>query len=118
MLGQPASSQTVCSPSRFTRPLSSVYSGPVRSVVLIQEGFFSIGVSALRTSSRSSLRPSGATAVMRRLLVIAIRARTAYVRPGSRAVATGAYAPAHGPAHLHRAPAGRDLLHPPARREG
>ncbi len=60
MLGQPAASHTVCRPSRFTSDLSSVYSGPIVARVLIQDGFFSIGVSALRTSSRSSLRPSGA----------------------------------------------------------
>src|SRR3954465_1874037 len=63
MFGQPASSQTVCSPSRFTSDLSSVYSGPISARVLIQDGFFSIGVCALRTSSRSILRPSGWTAV-------------------------------------------------------
>src|SRR4051812_11862885 len=61
MLGQPASSQTVCSPSRFTSDFSSVYSGPVRSRVLIHGGFFSIGTAALRTSSRSMRRPSGVT---------------------------------------------------------
>src|SRR5215207_5593404 len=59
MLGQPASSQTVCSPSRRTRPLSSVYSGPIRARVLIHDGLRSIGVCALRTSSRSIRRPSG-----------------------------------------------------------
>src|SRR5437868_15235177 len=61
MLGQPASSQTVCSPSRRTSDLSSVYSGPVFSLVLIHGGLRSIGVSALRTSRRRSFRPSGAT---------------------------------------------------------
>ena len=60
MFGQPASSHTVCRPSRFTSDLSSVYSGPIFARVLIHGGFFSIGVSALRTSRRSSLRPSGA----------------------------------------------------------
>src|ERR1035441_8871878 len=35
MFGQPASSQTVCRPSLRTRCLSSVYAGPVRSLVLI-----------------------------------------------------------------------------------
>src|SRR3954469_14728116 len=59
MLGQPASSQTVCSPSRRTSDLSSVYSGPVRSLVLIHSGLRSIGVWLFRTSSRSSLRPAG-----------------------------------------------------------
>src|SRR3954462_9435242 len=61
MLGQPASSQTVCRPSRFTSDFSSVYSGPVRSRVLIHGGFFSIGTAALRTSSRNMRRPSGVT---------------------------------------------------------
>src|SRR3954454_2236117 len=59
MLGQPASSQTVCRPSRRTSDLSSVYSGPVLSRVLIHSGFRSIGVWLLRTSRRSSLRPAG-----------------------------------------------------------
>src|ERR1044072_291382 len=57
MLGQPASSQTVCRPSRFTSALSSVYSGPISARVLIHEGFFSMGVWAWRTSRRSILRP-------------------------------------------------------------
>src|SRR3954451_14912559 len=61
MLGQPASSHTVCRPSRRTSDLSSVYSGPVRSRVLIHSGLRSIGTWLLRTSSRSSLRPEGAT---------------------------------------------------------
>ena len=60
MLGQAASSHTVCSPSAFTSDFSAVYSGPIDARVLIHAGFFSIGVSALRTSSRSILRPSGA----------------------------------------------------------
>src|SRR4051812_44162168 len=59
MLGQPASSQTVCSPSRRTSDFSSVYSGPVRSRVLIQSGLRSIGTWLLRTSRRRSLRPDG-----------------------------------------------------------
>src|SRR3712207_8322353 len=59
MLGQPASSQTVCRPSRRTSDLSSVYSGPVLSRVLIQSGLRSIGTWLLRTSRRSSLRPDG-----------------------------------------------------------
>src|SRR5918993_5137578 len=63
MLGQPASSQTVCSPSRRTRPLSSVYSGPILARVLIHDGLRSIGVWALRTSSRSIRRPSGCSVV-------------------------------------------------------
>src|SRR3954451_9867500 len=59
MLGHPASSQTVCRPSRRTRDFSSVYSGPVRSLVLIHSGLRSMGVWLLRTSRRSSLRPAG-----------------------------------------------------------
>src|SRR4051794_21777883 len=59
MLGQPASSQTVCRPSRRTRDLSSVYSGPVFSRVLIHSGLRSIGTWLLRTSRRRSLRPAG-----------------------------------------------------------
>src|ERR1022692_3319588 len=61
MLGQPASSQTVCKPSRLTRLFSSVYAGPVRSLVLIHGGFRSMGVWLLRASSLSSRRPSGAS---------------------------------------------------------
>src|SRR5918995_2051621 len=60
MLGQPASSHTVCSPPERTSDLSSVYCGPVRALVLIHGGLRSIGVSLLRTSRRRSLRPSGA----------------------------------------------------------
>src|SRR3954469_17182660 len=60
MLGQPADWQTVCSSSDFTICCSSRYSGPIFAVVLIQDGFFSMGTLALRTSSRSILRPSGA----------------------------------------------------------
>src|SRR5918998_6534998 len=59
MLGQPASSQTVCRPSRRTSDFSSVYSGPVLSRVLIHWGLRSIGTWLLRTSRRSSLRPEG-----------------------------------------------------------
>src|SRR5215211_6188806 len=61
MLGQPASSQTVCSPSRRTSDFSSVYSGPVFSRVLIHSGLRSIGTWLLRTSRRSSLRPAGSS---------------------------------------------------------
>src|SRR5882724_1890626 len=79
MLGQPASSQTVCSPSSRTSFFSWVYSGPVRSRVLIHSGLRSIGVCALRTSRRSSLRPSGATvtrpAYAGRLTVLTVRLR-------------------------------------------
>src|SRR4051794_8462775 len=63
MLGQPASSQTVCRPSRRTSDFSSVYSGPVRSRVLIHSGLRSIGTWLLRTSRRSSFRPAGSTLV-------------------------------------------------------
>src|SRR4028119_1751082 len=63
MLGQPASSQTVCRPSRRTSDFSSVYSGPVLSRVLIHSGLRSIGTWLLRTSRRSSLRPPGAVGV-------------------------------------------------------
>ena len=59
MLGQPASSQTVCRPSRRTSDFSSVYSGPVFSRVLIHSGLRSIGTWLLRTSRRRSLRPAG-----------------------------------------------------------
>src|SRR6476620_12391220 len=59
MLGQPAASQTVCRPSRRTSDLSSVYSGPVFSRVLIHSGLRSMGTWLLRTSRRRSLRPAG-----------------------------------------------------------
>ena len=42
---------------------SSVYSGPILARVLIHAGLRSIGVSALRASSRSRRRPSGGAAV-------------------------------------------------------
>src|SRR5215212_9581063 len=61
MLGQPASSHTVCRPSRRTSDLSSVYSGPVLSRVLIHSGLRSIGTWLLRTSRRSSFRPAGSS---------------------------------------------------------
>src|SRR6478609_1830519 len=61
MLGQPAASQTVCRPSRRTSDLSSVYSGPVFSLVLIHSGLRSMGTWLLRTSRRSSLRPAGSS---------------------------------------------------------
>src|SRR6202035_2684735 len=61
MLGQPASSQTVCSPSLRTRVFSCVYDGPVRSLVLIHGGFRSIGTWLVRASRRSIRRPSGAS---------------------------------------------------------
>src|ERR1700721_764355 len=61
MFGQPASWQTVCRPSAFTRAFSAESPGPVRSRVLIHAGFFSIGVCALRASRRSIRRPSGAS---------------------------------------------------------
>src|SRR5215208_236137 len=62
MLGQPASWQTVCRPSLFTRFCIYVYSGPIFARVLIHSGLRSMGVWLLRTSRRSILRPSGATA--------------------------------------------------------
>src|SRR6266545_1643285 len=62
MLGQPASWQTVCSPSLFTRLCIFVYSGPIFARVLIHSGLRSMGVWLFRTSRRSILRPSGATA--------------------------------------------------------
>src|SRR4051794_25314836 len=61
MLGQPASSHTVCKPSRRTSDFSSVYSGPVFSRVLIHSGLRSMGTWLLRTSRRSSLRPAGSS---------------------------------------------------------
>src|SRR3712207_6731801 len=61
MLGQPASSQTVCRPSRRTSDFSSVYSGPVFSRVLIHSGLRSIGTWLLRTSRRRSFRPAGSS---------------------------------------------------------
>src|SRR6476661_167701 len=61
MLGQPAASQTVCSPSRRTSDFSSVYSGPVFRRVLIHSGLRSIGTWLLRTSRRRSLRPAGSS---------------------------------------------------------
>src|SRR5215475_4551428 len=61
MLGQPASWQTVCSPSRWTRPRTAVNSGPIVALILIHGGLRSIGVAALRASMRSIRRPSGAT---------------------------------------------------------
>src|SRR5437763_1491878 len=59
MLGQPASWQTVCRPSRCTSPRSAVNCGPIRAVTLIQGGLRSMGVSALRASMRSMRRPAG-----------------------------------------------------------
>src|SRR5450432_174430 len=64
MFGHPASSQTVCKPSPRTSSFNAVYCGPIRARVLIHSGFFSIGTAALRASTRSSLRPSGATVLM------------------------------------------------------
>src|SRR3954449_1916971 len=61
MLGQPASSHTVCRPSRRTSSFKPVYDGPVRSRVLIHDGFRSIAVSELRASMRNKRRPSAST---------------------------------------------------------
>src|SRR5919198_1720338 len=62
MLGQPASWQTVCSPSLLTRLCICRYSGPIFARVLIHSGLRSMGVWLFRTSRRNILRPSGATA--------------------------------------------------------
>jgi hypothetical protein len=59
MLGRPASWQTVWRPSSWTSFSSSSYAGPILARVLIHSGFFSMGVSASRTSRRNILRPSG-----------------------------------------------------------
>src|SRR5215208_1008772 len=61
MLGQPASSHTVCRPLRRTSDFSSVYSGPVFKRVLIHSGLRSIGTWLLRTSRPSRLRPAGSS---------------------------------------------------------
>src|SRR3984957_13626184 len=85
MLGQPASSHTVCRPSRRTSCLSSVYSGPVRSLVLIHGGLRSMGTWLLRASSRSMRRPSGASTTSYSLLpaaACAILRAPATPRPG------------------------------------
>ncbi|CAB4847754.1 unannotated protein [freshwater metagenome] len=58
MFGQPASWQTVCRPSDFTKSMIWVYSGPVFNLVLIHSGFRSIGVKEFRASIRSNLGPS------------------------------------------------------------
>src|SRR5829696_6207371 len=63
MFGQPASWQTVCSPSRWTSPRRCVNSGPIVALTLIHGGLRSMGVCALRASMRSILRPSGTTDV-------------------------------------------------------
>src|SRR5437660_2969231 len=65
MLGQPASWQTVCRPSRLTSACSSVNSGPILARVLIHSGLRSIEVVALRASMRNMRRggTSGRTEV-------------------------------------------------------
>jgi hypothetical protein len=60
MLGQAASWHTVCKPSPLTIECSSVKAGPILAVVRIHSGLRSIGVCALRASTRSIRRPSGA----------------------------------------------------------
>ncbi|CAB4610664.1 unannotated protein [freshwater metagenome] len=60
ILGHAASWQTVCRPSLLTSERRRVYSGPIFARVLIHSGLRSIGVSVLRASIRSNLRPSGA----------------------------------------------------------
>src|ERR671932_511002 len=82
MLGQPASSHTVCRPPLRTRPFSSVYCGPVRARVRIHEGLRSIGVALLRTSRRRSLRPSGAIVTGARLRRYGASARGPVAWPG------------------------------------
>ena len=47
MLGQPASSHTVCRPPERTSPLSSEYCGPVWARVRIHSGLRSMGVCAV-----------------------------------------------------------------------
>ena len=62
MLGQPASSHTVCRPSRFTSDLSSVYSGPIRARVLIHGGLLldgRLGVARLEAQHPSSFGCDG-----------------------------------------------------------
>ena len=61
MFGQPASWHTVCRPSDLTIECSAVNSGPILAVVRIHDGLRSMGVSALRASTRSMRRPSGVT---------------------------------------------------------
>src|ERR671917_2146314 len=81
MLGQPASSQTVCRPSRRTSDLSSVYSGPVLSRVLIHSGLRSIGTWLLRTSRRRSLRPAGPVGDGSEVLVVTVSVMIPTVPP-------------------------------------
>src|SRR4051794_11507362 len=64
MLGQPASWQTVCRPSRCTSPRSWVNCGPMLALTLIHGGLRSMGVSELRASMRRRRRPSGALLVV------------------------------------------------------
>src|SRR3954451_11599028 len=113
MLGQPASSQTVCSPSRRTSDFSSVYSGPVRSRVLIQSGLRSIGTWLLRTSRRSILRPAGSTRDPADALVSAVSLLISTVLPvGTRPGHTGA------PLIPPRALPAPDARRPPGTRPG
>ena len=91
MLGQPASWHTVCRPASATSCRRCVYSGPIRARVLIQGGFRSIAVSALRASSRSRRRPLGASRRSRRRgdahdLKASCRDDRAVVTSGSRRV--------------------------------
>src|SRR5690242_3766496 len=90
MFGQPASWHTVCSPSDFTSFCSAWYSGPILARVLIHSGLRSIGVSALRTSSLSSFRPSGAMVTTPRVRATVQRCFTRtlmrmWTRPGPTA---------------------------------
>ena len=72
MLGQDASWHTVCRPWPLTRDCIWEYSGPILAVVRIQLGLRSMGVSALRASTRNMRRPSGAT-VMVLLAIVCVR---------------------------------------------
>ena len=69
---------------RRTRLFSSVYSGPVRSRVLIHGGLRSMGVWLLRASRRSSRRPSGASSeVLIMSLAYAVAGSGTAARSGS-----------------------------------
>src|SRR6266508_3061725 len=100
------SSRSSC--SDFTRCCSLVYSGPILARVLIHSGLRSIGVSALRTSSRRSLRPSGAIVTAPRVRGAPRRAKRPHVglRPppnirSSVASGDGCGKPAHAYYGMH-----------------
>ena len=79
IFGHAASWQTVCKPSLLTNERNLVYSGPILARVLIQSGLRSIGVSVLRASMRSNLRPSGA--IVMRLPYRVLRLDTSQQQP-------------------------------------